>query len=205
MPSPFQRSTLGVYSNSNPHISFRTLVTSGFIKGPETEFTTSWSSLTHVWPEKSSSSLFSSVTQSCPTLCNHMDCSTPGLPVHHQLLEFTQTNVHWVGDAIQPSHPLSPPSPPTSNLSQHQGLQMSQFFTSASASALPMNIQDWFPLGLTGWISLQTKELSRVFSNITVQKYQFFGAQLSLWSNSHIHTWLLEKPQLWLDEPLSAK
>ena len=65
---------------------------------------------------------FSSVTQSCPTLCEPMDCSTPGLPVHHQLLEFTQTHVHWVGDAIQASHPLLSPSPPTFNLSQHQGL-----------------------------------------------------------------------------------
>ena len=80
--------------------------------------------------------------------------------------------------------------------------QMSQFFASggqrigvsASASVLPMNIQDWFPLGWTGWISLQSKGLSRVFSNITVQKHQFFSTQFSLWSNSHIHTWLLEKP-----------
>ena len=79
---------------------------------------------------------------------------------------------------------------------------MSQFFTScgqsigvsASASVLPMNIQDWFPLGWTGWISLQSTGLSRVFSNTTVQKHQFFSAQLSLWSNSHIYTWLLEKP-----------
>ena len=79
---------------------------------------------------------------------------------------------------------------------------MSQFFTSggqsivvsASASVLPMNTQDWFPLGWTGWISLQAKGLSRVFSNTTVQKHQFFSAPLSLWSNSHIHTWLLEKP-----------
>jgi len=64
----------------------------------------------------------------------------------------------------------------------------------SSASVLPMDIQDWFPLGLTGWISLQSKGLSRVFSNTTVQKHQFFGAQHSLWSNSHIHTWRLEKP-----------
>ena len=79
---------------------------------------------------------------------------------------------------------------------------VSQFFTSggqcigvsASVSVLPMNIQDWFPLGWTGWISLQSKELSRVFSNATVQKHQFFDAQPSLWPNSHIHTWLLEKP-----------
>ena len=88
---------------------------------------------------------------------------------------------------------------------------MSQFFASggqsirASASVLPMNIQDWFPLGLTGLISLQSKELSRFFSNTTVQKHQFFGAQLSLWSNSHILTWLLEKPQLWLYGRLLAK
>ena len=87
---------------------------------------------------------------------------------------------------------------------------MSQFFTSGgqsigvspSASALLMNIQDWFPLGLTGWIFLQSKGLSRVFSNTTVQKHQFFSAELSLQSNSHIHTWLLEKPELWLDWPL---
>ena len=80
---------------------------------------------------------------------------------------------------------------------------MSQFFASggqsigasASASVLPMNIQDWFPLGLTA-VSLQSKGLSRVFSNTIVQKHQFFSAQLSLWSNSHIHTWLLEKLQL---------
>ena len=79
---------------------------------------------------------------------------------------------------------------------------VSQFFTSggqsiwvsASTSVLPMNIKDWFPLGWTGWISLQFKALSRVFSNTTVQKYQFFGAQLSSQSNSRIHTWPLEKP-----------
>ena len=83
-----------------------------------------------------------------------------------------------------------------------ESFPMSQFFTSggqsiaasASASVLLMNIQDWFPLGLTGLNSLQSKGLSRVFSNATVQRHQFFGAQLSLWSNSHIHTWLLEKP-----------
>ena len=72
---------------------------------------------------------FSSVAQLCPTLCDPMDCSTPGFHVHHQLLEPTQTHVHWVGDAIQPSHPLSSPSPPTFNLSQHQGLfQWVSFF-----------------------------------------------------------------------------
>ena len=90
---------------------------------------------------------------------------------------------------------------------------MSQFFpsggqsigASASASVLPINIQDWFPLGLTHLISWQSIGLSRVFSNTTVQKHQFSGTQPSLLSNSHIHTWLLEKPWLWLDGPLSAK
>ena len=71
-----------------------------------------------------------------------------------------------------------------------------------SASVLPMSIQDWLPLGLTGWISLLSKGLIRVFSKTTVQKHQFFGAQLSLWSNSHIHTWLLETSLLSLDGPL---
>ena len=90
---------------------------------------------------------------------------------------------------------------------------VSQFFASsghsigvsASASVLSMNIQDWFPLGWTGWISLQSKGPSRVFSNTTVQKHQFLGAWLSLESNFHIHTWLLVKPYLWLDRPLLAK
>ena len=76
---------------------------------------------------------------------------------------------------------------------------------SASTSVLPMNTKDWFPLGWTGWISLHSKGLSRLFSNTTVQKHQFFSAQLSLWSDSHIHTWLLEKLKLWLDRPLLAE
>ena len=75
----------------------------------------------------------------------------------------------------------------------------------ASASVLPMNIQGWFPLGLTDLISLQCKGLSRVFSSTTIQKHQFFGAQPSLWSNSLICTWLLEKPSLWLYGPLLVK
>ena len=108
-----------------------------------------------------------------------MDCSTPGFPVHHQLQKLAQTHVHWVSDAIQPSHPLSSPSPSIFNLSQHPGsFQMSQFFTSGGqgigvstpTSVLPMNIQELFPSGLTGLISLQPKELSNVFSNTTVQK-----------------------------------
>ena len=108
---------------------------------------------------------FSSVTPSCPTFCNPMDRRTPGLPVHHQLLELTQTHVHWVSDAIQPSHPLSSPSPPTFTLSQHQGLFKwvkpggQSIGVSASTSVLPMNTQDWFPLGWTGLISLKSKGL----------------------------------------------
>ena len=145
---------------------------------------------------------FSSVAQLCPTLCDPMNCSTPGLPVHYQLPEFTQTHVHRVSDAIQPSHPLLSPFPPAPNPSQHQSFPMSQLFAgggqstgvSALASFLPKNTQDWSPLGWTGWISLQSMGLSRVFSNTTVQKHQFFGAQLSSQSNSHIHTWPQEKP-----------
>ena len=113
----------------------------------------------------------SSVAQLCPTLCYPMNRSTPGLPVHHQLLDFTQTQVHRVSDAIQPSHPLSSPSSPAPNPSQHQSLfQLSgqSIGVSASASVLPMNIQDWFPLRWTGWISFQYKGFSRVFSNTKV-------------------------------------
>ena len=129
----------------------------------------------------------SSVAQSCLTLCDPMDCSMPGFPVHHQLPEPTQSHVHCIGDVIQPPHLLSSPSPPTFNLCQHQSLFQwvgssgcQSTGVSASASVLPMNIQDWFSLWRTGWISLQSKGLSRVFSNTTVQKHQFFGAQLSL-------------------------
>ena len=121
-------------------------------------------------------------------------------PYPSPTLEFTQTHVHRVGDVIQPSHPLSSLSPPAPNPSQHQSLFQwvnsshgLSIGVSALASVLPMNTQDW-SLEWTGWISLQFKGLSRVFSNTTVQKHQFFGAQLSSQSNSHIHTWPLEKP-----------
>ena len=115
-----------------------------------------------------------------------MYCSMPSFPVLHCLLQFTQTHLHWVSYTIQPSHPLPPPIPPVLNLSEHQGLFQCQLFasggqtigTSASASVLPMNIQDWFPWELTDLISLQSKGLWKVFSNTTVQKHQFFGAQL---------------------------
>ena len=132
---------------------------------------------------------FSSVTHSYSTVCNPMDCSTPGLPVHHQLPGFTQTHVHRVSDC----HPTisSSVAPFSSCLQSFPGpgsFQMSQFFISGgqsigvsdSGSVLPMNTQDQSPLGWTGWISFKSKGLSRVFSNTTVQKLQFFGAQFSL-------------------------
>ena len=133
---------------------------------------------------------FSSVAQSCLTLCNLMDCNPPGFLVHHQLPELAQTRVHQVSDAIQLSHPSVIPFSCLRYFPTLGSFPMSQFFTSggqtgvsASASVLPVNIQDWFPLGLTPLISLQSKGLSRVFSNTTVQKHQFFSAQFSLWSN----------------------
>ena len=109
-----------------------------------------------------------SAVQSYLTLRDSMDCSTPGFPILHHLLELAQTHVYWVCDVIQPSHPLSSLSPPAFNLSQHQGLFLtSQLFTSgdqsfgASASVLPMNVQGWFPLGLIGLISLLSDKTLR--------------------------------------------
>ena len=128
----------------------------------------------------------SSVAQSYLTFCSPMDCSMSGFPVHHQLPELTQTHVHSIGNAIQPSHPLSSPSPAFS-LFQHQGLFKWVSSSYQVAKVLEFQLQQqsfqWifrFPLGLTGWISLQSKGLSRVFSNTTVQKQQSLGAQLSL-------------------------
>ena len=125
---------------------------------------------------------------SCVWLYNPMDCRTPGLPVHQQLPGFTQTHVHWV---VMPSthlilcHPLlsclqSFPASGSFEMSQFFASDGQSFRVSASTSVLPLNTQDWYPLGWTGWISLQSKGPSRVFSNTTVQKHQFFGTQLSL-------------------------
>ena len=105
---------------------------------------------------------FSSVAQSCPTLCNPMNRSTPGLPVHHQLPEFTQTHVHWVSDAIQPSHPLVPFSSCPQSLPASKSFPMSQLFAwggqstgvSALASFVPKKSQGWSPLEWIGWISM---------------------------------------------------
>ena len=149
-----------------------------------------------------SSVQFSSIAQSCLTLCDPMNCSTPDLPVHHQLPEFIQIHAHRVGDATQPFHPLLSPSPPAPDPSQHQGLFQSVNCLDEVAKALDFQLQhqsfQWTPrtdllLGWTGLTSLQSKGLSRVFSNTTVQKRQFFGAQLSS-SPTLTSTWPLEKP-----------
>ena len=137
---------------------------------------------------------FSSVAQSCPTLCNPMNCSTPGLPVHHQLLEFTQTHVHRVSDAIQPSHPLSSPSPPAPNPSQHQSLfklvsslhQVAKYRSFNLSISPPNEYSGLISFRKTDWISLQYNRLSRVFSSNTMCKHQFFSAHPSLWPyNKH--------------------
>ena len=149
-----------------------------------------------------SSVQFSSVAQSCPTLRPHESqhirplCPSPAPGVHTN----SRPSSQWCHPAISSSVvPFSswPQSLPASEL-----FSMSQLFpsggqsigVSALASVLPMNTWDWSPLGWTSWISLQSMGLSRVFSNTTVQKHQFFNAQLSSQSNSHIHTWPLEKP-----------
>ena len=140
---------------------------------------------------------FSSVAQSCLTLCDPMDCSMPGLPVHHQLPVYPNSCPlsRWCHPTISSS--VTPFSSLLRSFPASQSFPMSQFFASggqrigvlASASVLPINIEGWFPLGLTGLISLESKGLSRVFSNTTVQKHQFFDAQpffmVQLW---HLYT-----------------
>ena len=143
----------------------------------------------------------SSVVQSSLTFCNLIDCGMPGFSVHHQHPELTQL---MSVESVMPSNylifccPLLLPAIfpsirvfPNESVLHIRWPKYSNF--SFSASVLPMNVQDWSPLGWTGWISFQSKGLSRVFSNTIVQKHQFFGAQLSLYSKSHIHTWLLKK------------
>ena len=136
-----------------------------------------------------------------------MDCSTTGSLVLHYLWEFAQTHVHWVNDAIQPSHPVTSFSFCLQSFPASGSFPVNQLFTSgsqsigtlASASDLLMNIQNWFSLGLAGLMALQFKGLSRVFSNTTVQKHHFFGVQPPLWFNSHICTWLPERPLPYMD------
>ena len=135
-------------------------------------------------------------------LCDPMNCSTPGLPVHHQLPEFIQ--LMSIESVMPSSHLilcrpllLLPPIPPSIRVFSKESTLHVRWpkYWSFSFSIIPLkNTQDWSPLEWTGWISLQSKGLSRVFSNTIVQKHQFFGTQPSSQSNSHIHTWPLEKP-----------
>ena len=142
----------------------------------------------------------SSVAQSCPTLCNPMDCSTPVFPIYHQLLELAQTHVHRVSDAIQPSSTV-PFSSCLRSFLASGSFPASQFFTSggqrieilASASVLPMNFQDWFLLGLTGLVFLQSKWLSGVFPK-TSSKASILWCSAFFIVKLSIHTWPLEKP-----------
>ena len=150
---------------------------------------------------------FSSAAQSCLTLCDPMDCSTGARPPCPSPTPRVYPNScplsWWCHPTISSS--VIPFSSHLQTFPASGSFHMCQFFTSggqsigvsASTSVLPMNTQDWSP---SGWISLESKGLSRVFPNTTVQKHQFFGTQLSLQSNSHIHTWLLEKQQPWLNK-----
>ena len=141
-----------------------------------------------------------------------MDCSTPGFPVLHYLPEFTQTPVHWVGNAIWPSHPLLPlfflssMFPSIKILSSEWALHIRwPKYWSFSFSISPSNEYSGLSPFRIDRFDLAVQGILRVFSSTTVWKHQFFSAQPSLWSNSHIHTWLLEKPSLWLYGPLPAK
>ena len=144
---------------------------------------------------------FSSVVQLCLALCDPMECSTPGLPVHHQLPELAQTCVYRVGGTIQPSHPLLSLSPPAFNLLSIKVFSNESIlhikwpkYWSFSFIISPSNEHSGLiSLGLTGWISLLSEGLSRAFSSTTVWRHQFFGTQPFLLSSSHIPTWLLEK------------
>ena len=148
-----------------------------------------------------SSVQFSSVAQSCPTLCDPMNRSPPGLPVHHQLPEFTETHVHWVSDAIQPSHPLSSPSPPAPNPSQHQSLFQWDNSSHEVAKVLEFQLYhqpfQWY----SGLISFRIDWLDLLAVQGTLKSLlQHHSSKATiLWhsaffiSNYHIHTWLLEK------------
>ena len=152
--------------------------------------------------EKNISVQFSSVAQSCPTLPPHElkhsrpPCPSPAPGIYPNPCPLCQWCHSTISSSVIPFSSCLQPFPALGSF------EISQIFTSggqsigvsASASVLPMNTQDWSPLGWTGWISLQPKGLSRVFSNTTVQKHHFFSAQLSLQSYSHIHTWPVEKP-----------
>ena len=140
-----------------------------------------------------------SVPKSCPTLYNPMDCSTPGFPVLHYFPEFAQIHVHWIVVIFNHlifCHPLLllPSIFPSIRVFSKPALCIRWPKYWSFIISLPVNIWGWFSLGLTGLISLLSKGLSRIFSSTTIRRHQFFGTQPSLWSNCHIHTWLLGKP-----------
>ena len=153
---------------------------------------------------ESSCCCFCSVSQLHLTLCDPMDCSTPGLSVPHHLPKLSQVHVHWTGNAIHPSYSLTPSSSAL-NLSEHQGLfqwascyhQVTKIFEfQLLASVLSRSVQGWFSLRLTDLISLLSKGLSGVFSSSTVWRHQFFGIFPSLWSSSQNRTWPLGRHSL---------
>ena len=134
----------------------------------------------------------------CPTLCNPMDCSMPGLPVPHYLPEFAWVHVLWIGDLIQPSHLLLPRSPFPSILPSLRvftnelavWVRWPKFIASVSASVLPISIQGSFSLGLTGLIGLMSKGLSRVFSSTIIRKHRFFSSHPNSFNLSHTHIYM---------------
>ena len=171
-----------------------------------TEFSIkAWGPLGQYWSAQTrlTFSQFGSVTQSCLTLWSpelqhaRLPCPSPTPRACSNSCPWSQWCPPTISSSAVPFYLQSLPSTFSSVrvFSNESVLRIRWPVIGASASVLPINIQDWFPLGWTGgWISLQSKGLSRVFSNTTGQKHQFFGVQLPLWSNSHIHTWLLEKP-----------
>ena len=144
-----------------------------------------------------------SVTKSCPTFCNSMYCSMPVFPVPHHLPEFAQMQVHWIDDGIKVSGPLSSSSPLVPNFPRIRvfsnelapSIRWPKYWSFSLASAFPVNIQNLFPLGLTGLNSLQSKGLIRIFSSTAIQKHQFFDTQSSVWFNFHICMWSLDISQ----------
>ena len=153
---------------------------------------------------------FSSGAQSYLTLCDPMDCSLPGFPVHHQLLELVQTHVHRVSDIILPSYPLLSPSPPPSTFPSIR-IFFKWVISSHQVETIlePQDQSFWFHIGLTGLISLLSKRFSRVFLSTTVYKHQFFGTQPSLWSNSNtVHecweNYSFDYTDLWQQSGVSA-
>ena len=155
----------------------------------------------------------SSVAQSCPTLWDHTDCHTPDFPVLHHLLKLAQTHVHWVGDASQPARPLSSPSPPALNLSQHQRL----FY---SIGSLPSRLPKYWNFSLSirsskeysglllfkiNWFDLSASLSQESSPKSQLEGINSLALSLLYGPNSHIHTWLLEKPLLWWDGPSPVK